>query len=160
LNLQPALRRAGGTGLKVVTVFILEKDKSYTSLRLKMLSLPIFNELHSIFYEYHKYTEKYVKIVPKNIEDLMSPIVLAHLIMGDGGYDSSRNRVRIFTYSFSKIDCYRLAKAITNIGIDTNVYLDRKDQYILSILRKNNLNILRKIVFEYMHESMFYRIGL
>ncbi len=33
--------------------------------------------------------------------------------MGDGNYDRGRNRVRIFTNSFSHEDCVRLAAAIT-----------------------------------------------
>ena len=46
-----------------------------------------------MFYKFNHLTNKYVKIVPTNINDLMDPIVLAYLIQGDGNFDQSRNRV-------------------------------------------------------------------
>jgi len=64
----------------------------------------------------------------------MTPITLAHLIMGDGNYDSTRNRVRIYTNAFSYEDNLRIAAAVTEkLGISTSVMHDRKDQYILTI---------------------------
>lgn len=94
----------------------------------------------------------------------MNPIVLAHLIMGDGNYHITHNRVRIFTNSFTYNDCVRLAESITNMGITTRVLFDRvgKDgnkQYILSI-DSPFLNTLQTTVGPYMHSSMLYRIGL
>lgn len=37
-----------------------------------------------MFYKLNPLTNKYVKIVPGNINELMDPIVLAYLIQGDG----------------------------------------------------------------------------
>ena len=59
----------------------------------------------------------------------MDPIVLAYLIMTDGNFDRGRNRVRIYTNSYSKEDVERLATAInTNLGIYAAVLYDRKNQ--------------------------------
>jgi hypothetical protein len=44
----------------------------------------------------------------------MDPIVLAYLIMGDGNFDKSRNRVRIYTNSYTKKEVENLALAINN----------------------------------------------
>jgi hypothetical protein len=41
-------------------------------------SLPCFTNLHSLFYPLG------IKIIPSNIYELLTPIALAHLIMGDG----------------------------------------------------------------------------
>ena len=59
----------------------------------------------------------------------MDPIILAYLIMGDGNYDKSRNRVRIYTNSFIKHEVEELALSINNnLGIYVGVLHDRNDQ--------------------------------
>lgn len=132
-------------------------------LRLKTLSLSIFNHLHALFYVLTP-SGKWIKVVPATIGTLMTPVVLAHLIMGDGSYDKHNNAVFIFPNGFTHEDCIRLVAAITGIGIPTTVRADRvgKDgnkQYKLAIANKQ-LPVLRSKVKNYMHESMLYRIGL
>nr|WVH37975.1 LAGLIDADG endonuclease [Fomes fomentarius] len=113
-----------------------------------------------MFYKFNHLTNKYVKIVPDNILDLMDPIVLAYLIQGDGNFDKSRNRVRIYTNSYHKLEVENLALAIkTKLNIYTEKLHDRKDQWILTI-GANNLDLLRKIVIPYFHPTMYYRLGL
>lgn len=51
-------------------------------------------------------------MVPNNIAELLTPVALAYLIMADGNYDARRNRVRIYTNSFSKEEVTLLATAI------------------------------------------------
>jgi len=134
-----------------------------SGIRLKTLSSSVFNEYYNMFYILCSETEKMKKIVPKNIMRLMTPITLAHLIMGDGNYDKGRNRVRIYTNSFSLEDCELLARSIKNMGIEVNVMKDKLgskgQQYILTIGAKQ-LPLLQKLISPYMHESMLYRIGL
>jgi LAGLIDADG DNA endonuclease family len=73
--------------------------------------------------------ENIKKIVPSNIKILMNPIVLAYLIMTDGNFDKSRNRIRIYTNSYSKLEVERLAKSINfKLNIYVGVLHDRKDQ--------------------------------
>ena len=135
-------------------------DKLYGSIRLKSLTLPIFNYYHNLFYQWDISLGKWIKFVPSNIKDLMTPVVLAFLIMGDGNYDKSRNRVRIYTNSFTYSDCLLLANAIEQkCGIKTSVMHDRNNQYILTIGAKE-LDKLRSLVSEHMHPTMNYRIGL
>ena len=82
-----------------------------------------------MFYVFNEDLNKYVKIVPKNIDELMNPIVLAYLIMTDGNFDKGRNRVRIYTNSYSKEEVENLALAInSNLGIYTGVLHDRNNQ--------------------------------
>ena len=85
------------------------KIKVYINYRLKTASLPIFNKNHDMFYQLNTTTGKFVKIVPINILELLDPIVLAYLIMTDGNFDKLRNRVRIYTNSYTKEEVTRLA---------------------------------------------------
>jgi hypothetical protein len=80
--------------------------------------------------------------------------------MTDGNFDKGRNRVRIYTNSYTKEEVERLALAINNkLGIYTGVLHDRNNQWILTIGAKY-LNLLRDNVSKYFHKSMLYRIGL
>ena len=99
----------------------------------------------------------------------MTPVVLAHLIMGDGNIKPKDKIIRIYTNSFSsppsggegtKNDVERLGKAINNkLGIITNIRFDRNNQYILTISKKE-LDNLRSIILPYMHISMLYKLDL
>jgi len=113
----------------VKSIEVKGKNKVYINYRLKTNSLPIFNQYYEMFYKFNFETQKYIKIVPENIINLIDPIVLAYLIMTDGNFDKGRNRVRIYTNSFKKDEVQNLALAINKIlGIYTGVLHDRKDQ--------------------------------
>ena len=132
--------------------------------RLKTVTLPLFNYFHDIFYTLDTVTGRYVKVVPVMIMELMSPIVLAHLIMGDGNYHVAEQYVRIYTNGFTHADCIRLAASITTLGIPTTVRKDKvglngEQQYLLAI-NKPYMSKLREVVVPHMHSSMLYRVGL
>jgi len=158
------------TDVKKIQVKSKVADQSLSyNFRFKTKSLSVFNYYHNLFYEVHNGTAsftqercraKYKKIVPHNIVDLMDPAVLAYLIMTDGNFDKARNRVRIYTNSFTKVEVERLAEAINlKLGIYVGVLHDRKDQWILTIGAKQ-LNLLRETVMPHFEPSMLYRIGL
>jgi hypothetical protein len=136
------------------------KTNNYINYRLKTKSLPIFVIYYNMFYKLNENLNKHVKIVPLNIIEHLDPIVLAYLIMTDGNFDKGRNRVRIYTNSYSKEEVQRLALAINDkFNIYSGVLHDRNNQWILTIGAKNLTN-LRNIVSEHFHPSMKYRIGL
>lgn len=148
------------TGIKLIPVAGTSFFTLQFNFRFKTKTLPVFNSYHNIFYKADNESWKFTKIVPQNILDLMDSKVLAYLIMTDGNFDKSRNRVRIYTNSYSKIDVERLAKAInTKLNIYVGVLHDRKDQWILTIGAKQ-LNLLRETVSSHFEPSMLYRIGI
>ena len=161
------------TGIqKVVTKNIKTPSTLNHNFRFKTKSMPVFNSYYNIFYKLsltdsdstigqNKNTRgKYIKIVPTNISEFMDPIVLAYLLMSDGNFDKNRNRVRIFTNSFTKEEVQILADAINaKLGIYVGVLHDRKDQWILTIGAKQ-LDLLRQTVSQHFDPSMLYRIGL
>jgi hypothetical protein len=151
------------TGSQVIKkVLVKNKNTNYYNFRFKTKSLPIFNYYHDIFYVTNNVTPgvwKCKKIIPHNIFDFMDPAVLAYLIMTDGNFDKLRNRVRIYTNGYSKVEVERLAEAIhLKLNIYVGVLLDRKDQWILTIGAKQ-LKLLREIVMPHFDPSMLYRIG-
>jgi hypothetical protein len=144
----------------VKSVKLEVRNKIYINYRLKTSTLPIFNQYHEMFYTLNPEKGKYVKKVPKNILEFMDPIVLAYLLMSDGNFDKNRNRVRIYSNSFTKEDVQMLADAINaKLNIYVGVLHDRKDQWILTIGAKQ-LDLLRQTVSSHFDPSMLYRLGL
>lgn len=134
--------------------------KIHTTVRFKTVMLPIFVDYHKMFYQLVEDTQRYVKIVPKNIESLMTPVVLAHLIMGDGNLKKGDDIIRIYTNSFTKLEVEMLAYAISNkLGIITRAVHDRNGQYMLCI-SKSQLGKVRTQIEAHMHPSMLYKLGI
>ena len=103
---------------------------------------------------------KFTKIIPLNIGELMSPVVLAHLLMGDGNLKQPDKIIRIYTNSFTQIEVNFLALAITQkLGILTKVVHDRNNQYIITI-SKSQLSLVQELLKSHMHPSMYYKIDL
>jgi len=133
------------------------------NFRLKTVTLSQFNYFHDLFYVIDPVTGSYVKIVPAVIGDLMTPIVLAHLLISDGSFNVEQNTVFIYTNAFTKEDCWLIAQAITRMGIKTTLRKDRigKDgnqQYKLAI-GPGELTKLRGLVGPHMFEGFRYRLG-
>jgi hypothetical protein len=122
--------------------------------------LPLFVPYYSKFYKYNEDLIKFTKVIPLDIIEFMDPIVLAYLIMTDGNFDKGRNRVIIYTNSYSKEDVLRLALILQDkFNIYTGVLLDLNNQWVLTI-GANNLELLRSIVNPHFQPYMRYRIGL
>ena len=115
-------------------------------------ALPCLTEIYHLFYENNK------KIVPHNIFELLSPIALAHMIMGDGS--SREYGLEICTDSYSLQDTLKLLNVlIIRYQLNCTLHKKRAGQYRLYISSKS-MPLLRSIVSPYMHSSMLYKIGL
>ena len=66
--------------------------------------MPCLTELHSLFYV------NKVKVIPHNIYKLLTPIALAHWIMGDGR--NGKGGLILCTDSFSLKDVVRLMNVL------------------------------------------------
>jgi hypothetical protein len=53
--------------------------------------------------------------VPVNINELISPIVLTHLLMSSGHYSLAKHMIEMNTYKLTYNDCLRLADSINNL---------------------------------------------
>jgi len=115
-------------------------------------SLLCFSKLHSVFYP------KKVKVIPENIYELLTPVALAHMIMGDGSYKSKG--VAICTDCFSIQDVVRIMNVLViRYGLICTIHTPREGQYRIYISRKS-IDKLVEIIKPHMTPSMFYKIGL
>lgn len=136
----------GTTGIKA--------GKPYYGLEFFTRSMPCITELHSLFYL------NGVKLVPQNIYELLTPVALAHMVMGDGSEKS--HGLIICTNSYSVQDVIRLMNVlIIRYRLDCNLRLktrqNKKIEYMIYV-RQRSMPLLFNIVSSYMHPSMVYKL--
>jgi hypothetical protein len=106
------------------------------------LSTPFLFDLHKEWYKWDSKSNKYIKKLPDNIYDLLTPIGLAHWYMDDGYLIISENNFYLCTDNFTKSET----------------------EYLVFILRdKFNIscNIKKRRYFDkYNNEIIHYRIRL
>lgn len=129
------------------------RGKQYPGLEFFTRSLPCFTHLHSLFYP------QGTKIIPSNIYELLTPVALAHLIMGDG--QASSSGLILCTNSYSIPDIVRLMNVlIIRYRLECNIRefrSNRKLEYMIYI-RQGSMPLLRTIVKSHMITSMLYKL--
>ena len=117
---------------------------------------PILTEIYKQFYLGEGYRNGR-KIIPLNIKNDFTPLVLAVWIMDDGSY--SRGIIDISTYSFSLQEIYYLQECLKEkFKIEATFYKDRDKGYRM-YCRKKETNKLISIIYPYIIPSMMYKIG-
>lgn len=120
-------------------------------------------ELHKKWYKLNTYTGKYEKFVPLNISELLTPIGLAHWLMGDGYWENQARTIKLCTDSFTKAEVDLLIDALDklfNIKATSNIRTrnNKGGVYRIRIAIKS-LPLLREIVIPYFTPSMLYKLG-
>jgi hypothetical protein len=93
-----------------------------------------------------------------NIYDLLTPVALAHWIQGDGVARS--HGLIICTDSYKVEDVAKLINVLKiRYNIDCILRFHTPTQPRITI-RAKSMEILRKLVMPYMHDSMLYKLGL
>ena len=115
-------------------------------------SLPCFTELHTLFYR------EGVKIIPDNIYEILTPIALAHVIMGDGS--AKKYSLKICLDSYTILDVIRFMNVlIIRYELDCTLHFHTPTQPRIHIKQKS-MPKLRAIVEPFTHESMMYKLGI
>lgn len=126
----------------------IKYKKEYSCIKFQSLVNPFFTKMYSKWYKDGK------KIVPIDIEELLSEELLALKYFDDGslkgvGYSISMN-------DYKKEDVIRLSDAIrNNFGISCNYHNNYKVLYIPSKYR----NQFRNIIEKYATPSVLYKLG-
>lgn len=75
----------------------IRAGKPYYGLEFFTRSMPCMTELYSLFYP------EGTKIIPSNIYELLTPVALSHLIMGDGSAKQYSLKICLDSYSIPDI---------------------------------------------------------
>lgn len=127
------------------------KDTSTYALQIFTRTLPCFTEIRSLFYVNN------IKIVPEDIYNLLTPVALAHLIMGDGNAD--KHGLILCTDSYSMKDVVRLANVLmVKYRLDCSVYV-KASMYPRIYIKAKSMSLLRTLVTQHMSSDMLYKLG-
>lgn len=125
-------------------------------------SLPIFSELHNSWYK--KINGKYKKVLPINIEKLLTPVGLAHWIMGDGYYNKSGSNVIICTDNFTENEVLKLIEVLdNNFGLKSTKKkrISSKGNLMWRIyISKLSMKKLKELVIPYFIPDMLYKLNI
>lgn len=135
---------------------ILRKRKrgntTTVSLEVVTRGLPCFTEIYLLFYI------NKVKVIPKNIYNLLDPIAFAHLIMGDGGFKSKG--IFLCTDSYSIQDVVRLMNVlIIRYDLMCTLHKSGENNFRIYISRKSVTKVI-DIVKPHIVPSMYYKLGI
>lgn len=129
-------------------------NKVYSSVSFATLSLPCFNHYRSMFYNSDN-----LKIVPINIENLLTPRGLAYWIMVDGSIQNKG--LHLNTYSFTSKEVLILKKTLENMfGENTlkcSIHKHKKGERIY--VWEESMDRLRNHLSQFMIKDMLYKIN-
>jgi len=126
-------------------------------------STEFFNLYFTLFYKKNDSTNKYYKIVPDCIYDLLSPCALAYWICDDGS-KVKRGGVTLCTDSFNQDEVFKL-KSVLEIKYNLICTIHKKKNrtgnnkiYYRIYISGKSLALLISLVKEYMHPSMMSKL--
>ena len=128
-------------------------NNTYKSVNFSTLSLPCFNQYKSLFYKNNK------KIVPINIQELLTPIGLAYWIMDDGSIQNKG--LHLNTYAFNSEDVLKLKSTLENLfgnnSLKCSIHKHKKGDRIY--IFGESMDILRNNISVHMHDDMLYKLN-
>jgi hypothetical protein len=129
--------------------FLKNKNKKYYGYEFNTFTFRSFNWIHDMFYRKGK------KIIRPELEKYLTPLALTVWIMEDGGWTNSG--VRISTYNFSLDETKFLVFLLKKLyDLDCTIQILKNGVDI----KKESVPKLIKIVLPYMHDSMYYKLGI
>ena len=113
--------------------------------------MPCITEFYYLFYP------NKVKVIPENIYNMLTPVGLAHLIMGDGSAKEYSLVICIDSYTLP--DVIRLMNVLfIRYELDCTLRFHTPTQPRIHI-KQSSMPKLRVIVKPYMCQSMMYKLG-
>ena len=128
-------------------------NKKYSSVQFATLSLPCFNYYKELFYNENK------KIVPSNIQNLLSPRGLAYWIIDDGSLQNKG--LHLNTYGFTQQHIFLLKTTLENMfGENTlkcSIHNHQKGERIY--IWEESMELIRNNISQFIHKDMLYKIN-
>ena len=135
---------------------IKQKGKVYYQYRVNSYTFSSFNWIHEMFY---KLTDnKYIKIVPLNIGEYLTPLALAIWFMDDGSSLGRGARIATNCFTLEEVNFLCNVLKIKYNIIATPNKCGRDKGYIIYI-HVNSMKLFISIVKPYLLPSLYYKLG-
>jgi LAGLIDADG DNA endonuclease family protein len=135
--------------------FVDKRTKNtYSSICFATLTLPCFTFYRNLFYNVEN-----KKIVPLNINQLLTPRALAYWIMDDGSLQNKG--LHLSTYNFTYDEIILLKSTLENLFapdffIKCSIHNHKKGYRIY--IWEESMSLVKDHIFQYMHKDMLYKI--
>ena len=137
---------------RTVAVFDKRTSKHYHHIRFDTKSLPELKWYGETFYP------DGCKVVPSNVEPLLTELALAVWYMDDGHRRTDCNALRLNTHAFPRSDVERLADALSNrYGIQAKLHQAGKSHWVLYIPSRSAVSFC-EIIRPYVPPCMGYKL--
>jgi hypothetical protein len=152
---------AGLVGAKPTLYLNERKGKVNEAYRFHTFTHPYFTELYNSWYKLVKDNNDFQskkKIIPTNIEELITPLVLAYWIAGDGSFHPKK-AVILCTESFSKEDTQLLLDVLVK-KFNLKATLNKTGKGHRIRISSTSLSQIRTLVGELIPSMFKYKIGM
>ena len=138
-------------------------NKTYSSILFATLTLPCFTYFRELFYNLEGQ-----KIIPNNINQLLTPRGLAYWIMDDGSIQNKGLHLNVYGFSFDEV--VKLKNTLENLFVPINGEMGRggaiikcsihnhKKGYRIYIWEESMITV-RNHIQQHMHKDMLYKIN-
>lgn len=129
-------------------------------------ALSAISELHRLWYVFNPDTQNFTKIVPLNIEELLTPIGLAMWSMGDGYWDTHNNTHILRTDSFTLMEVELLIKVLKdkfylNATVQRRIKSNKEICWRIRFSSKtDNISKLISLIKPYFIKSLLYKLNI
>nr|YP_009711341.1 hypothetical protein [Russula griseocarnosa]QGI24999.1 hypothetical protein [Russula griseocarnosa] len=135
---------------------IRQKGKVYYQYRISSYTFSSFNWIHEMFYKL--VDNKYIKIVPLNIEEYLTPLALSIWFMDDGSSLGKSARIATNCFTFEEVNFLcSVLKSRYNIIATPNKC--GKDKGHIIYIHTDSMKLFTNIVKPYLLPSLYYKLG-
>lgn len=136
---------------------IKKGNKTFYQYRVSSYTFTSLNWLHDMFYKLMD--GRFVKTVPQNLEEYLTPLALAIWFMDDGS--KIGKTIRIATNCFQISDLNFLCKLLKDkYNLDVNIQKSGFNKGNILYIKTSSRDKFIEIVKPYMLPSMLYKLGL
>lgn len=127
--------------------------------RINTYTFTSFNWIHEMFYVKQDLTNKYIKIIPLNIEEFLTPLALAIWFMDDGSRLGPGVRIATYNFSYKEVEflCHILFKKYNLIA---TIHTGGQDKGYVLYIQKQSVPLFISLVKEHMVPSLYYKLGI
>ena len=135
---------------------IKQKGKVFYQYRVNSYTFYSFNWIHEMFYKL--IDNKYIKFVPLNIEEYLTPLALAIWFMDDGTSLGKGARIATNCFTFEEVNFLcNVLKSRYNIIATPNKC--GKDKGHIIYIHTNTIKLFTDTVKPYLLPSLYYKLG-
>jgi ubiquinol-cytochrome c reductase cytochrome b subunit len=138
---------------------IKKENKIFYHFRINSYTFSSFNWIHELFYKKDNLKNKFIKIVPLNIEEYLTPLALAIWFMDDGSKLGKGVRIATNNFTLREVEflCLVLFKKFNLIA---TVHTGGKNKGYVLYIHTKSVPLFISIVKPHMLPSMLYKLGI